>query len=342
MLILATLLFSCEREPIEADCSLSPGLYRLSDFPIGVAVDLYQLENNPTYQNLLNQQFNQLTPENIFKADRLHPAEEQYYFTEADRLVVYAETHAKEMHGHNLVWHQQLPNWLKNYRGSKAQWEELFEDHIKTIVGHFKGKLRAWDVVNEPFLDDGNLRPSLWLEHIGPSYIEKAFRYAHEADPEALLFLNDYNMALSPRKRASIIQLVKDLQRRGVPIHGIGLQMHINIVYPSDADIGRCMQEMAELGLALHLSEVDISINPFSRNIDFSPELAQDQAEKMAFVVKAYQSIPAHLQYGITFWGLSDLDSWIPSYFGRNDSPLLFDRSYEPKAMYCQLKSLLP
>ena len=148
--------------------------------------------------------------------------------------------------------------------------------------------------------------PGDYLE--GTSYIEKAFRYAHAADPDALLFLNDWNLALSPRKPRAMFDLIEDFQRRGVPIH---------------------------------LSELDISVNPLARNITFDDNLAQRQARKVAYVLSAYQKVPAELQYGITFWGLSVRDTWIPSHCGRDDYSLLFDRDYQTKPICCQFKALL-
>lgn len=333
--------FSCHQEEVSSNCTTSPGLQELSSFPIGIAVDMDFLDFDPEYERLLNQQFGQLTPGNIFKPSNLQPAEGQFYFDEADRLLAYADLNGKALHGHTLLWHQQLPQWMEDFEGSPAEWEAMLKNHIQSVVGHFKGRLRAWDVVNEAFDEDGSLRETIWKQHLGASYIEKAFRYAHAADPDALLFLNDYNLALSPRKRRAMFDLVKDFQRRGVPIHGIGLQMHISLSFPSDAEIGDCLKDASQLGLPIHLSELDISVNPLARNITFDENLAQRQARKGAYVLSAYQKVPAALQYGITFWGLSDRDSWIPSYFGRDDYPLLFDRDYQTKPMYCQFKALL-
>ena len=342
LLLLILSVSACKQERVESDCDLSPGLYELSNFPIGMAVDLNFLDFDLEYERLLNQQFNQITPENIFKPSYLQPSEGQFYFNDADRLVAYSESRNKMLHGHTLLWHKQLPQWMEDFQGSKSEWENILKTHIQTIVAHFKGKVRAWDVVNEAFDEDGSLRESIWKKNIGIGYIEKAFEYAHAADPDALLFLNDYNLSISPQKRKALLSMVEDFQRRGVPIDGIGLQMHINIAFPSDPEIGACLQEVAKSGLVLHLSEVDIAVNPYSRDIDFNSNLAQRQAKKMAFLVRAFQSLPKHQQYGISFWGLSDLDSWIPSYFGRKDYPLLFDRNYSAKPMYCQLKALLP
>lgn len=341
ILLCSLFISACRPEAASANCELSPGLDELSNFPIGIAVDMDFLDYDPDYERLLNQQFGQLTPGNIFKPSYLQPAEGQFYFAEADRLLAYAELNGKMLHGHTLLWHQQLPQWMEDYQGSRAQWDAMLKNHIQTVVGHFKGKLRAWDVVNEAFEEDGSLRENIWKKNLGASYLEKAFRYAHAADPDALLFLNDYNLALSPRKREAMFQLIADFQRRGVPIHGVGLQMHISISFPSDPEIGRCLQEAAQLGLPIHLSELDISVNPFARSLEFDADLAQRQAQKAAYVLSAYQKLPEALQYGITFWGLSDRDSWIPSYFGRDDYPLLFDRDYQTKPMYCQFKAQL-
>ncbi|WP_421752118.1 endo-1,4-beta-xylanase [Croceimicrobium sp.] len=339
-MIIVLLASACKPKHTES-CTLEPALYQVADFPIGCAVDLNQLEFNPNYAQLLGQQFNQLSPENLMKAEHIHPQVNTYNWSEADRLVNYCQQESKSLHGHTLIWHQQLPTWMEHFSGTKSEWEAMFKDHIQSMCRHFKGKVRAWDVVNEAFNEDGTLRNSIWKQHLGAGYIEKAFRYAHEADPDALLFYNDFNLVLSPKKREAVLGLLKSLKQRGVPVNGIGLQMHISIAFPENRAMESAFQDFSEAGFLVHISELDISVNPYGGALNNDSNLWERQAQKLAVVLSLYKQIDHSRQYGITFWGLSDADSWIPSAFNREDYPLLFDVNYQAKAAYCKMKESL-
>lgn len=331
---------SCSKTDVQK-CDDSFSLYSKANFPIGVAIEPYDLLSGTRNLEIVDRQFNSITPENIFKPSYLHPSENNYNWLEADQLVDYALEKNKRIHGHTLIWHSQLPFWMENFQGNSSEWEAMFKDHIQTICRHFKGKVGSWDVINEAFNDDGTLRNTVWKQHIGSSYLEKAFIYAHEADPDALLFYNDYDMALNGRKRKAVLQLIKNLRQRNVPIDGIGLQMHISIAHPSNGDIAQAFEDCVDLGVKIHLSEIDVSINPLSKDIEPSDDLLQKQADKMAILSHLYQEIPASYQYGMTFWGHSDVHSWIPGFFNREDYPLLFDDNYAAKPIYCKfLESL--
>ncbi len=325
----------------QSTCSDSSSLYQQADFPIGVAINVDEFNNNPVYKSIAEKQFNSFTAENIFKADNLHPAEGFFNWTEADALADFCVANNKRIHGHTLIWHSQLLQWIIDFQGSEQDWENLFKEHIQTIVKHFKGRVKAWDVVNEAFNEDGTLRNSIWRQKLGNQYIEKAFRYAHEADPEAILFYSDYNLESNPSKRKSALNYLNNLRRRGVKVDGIGLQMHVGISFPEPAQLAESFKCVTDNHYKLHLSELDISVNLLGKDIEADISLFQKQADYLGKIVLNYKQIPTKYQYGITFWGVSDRDSWIPSYYNREDYPLLYDQNYVPKPAYCKLLETL-
>lgn len=336
LLILLTFFLGCKKEEI-SKCDDSIGLFTFSSYPIGTAIDFIELGNDPLYKSIAIKQFNSITPENIFKAEYLHPEPLFFNWTEADSLVSFCQNNNKRLHGHTLIWHQQLPQWILDYQGSTSDWEQLMKVHIQTIMTHFKNKVTAWDVVNEAFNEDGTLRNSIWKQKIGVSYLEKAFLYAKEADPNALLFYNDFNLESNPTKRNSVLALLNNLRNRGVKIDGIGIQMHISNYYPESTQIANSFQEIVADNYKIHVSELDISVNPLGKDIVPSETLFNEQANLLGRVVINYNKIPKQYQYGITFWGISDKNSWIRSFYNREDYPLLYDDNYLPKPCYCKL-----
>ena len=219
-------------------------------FPVGVAVSPRALKTDEA--TLIIRQFNSLTPENAMKMGPIHPKENEYYWKDADSIVAFAQRNGMRVRGHNLCWHNQTPSWLfvddKGDTVSKAVLLQRLKEHITTVVNRYKGKIYAWDVVNEAISDkpDEYLRPSPWLKICGEEYIAKAFEYAHEADPNAMLFYNDYN-EISTIKRAKIIRLVKSLKDAGVPINGVGLQAHWAINEPSRKQLDSTIEQFAAL-----------------------------------------------------------------------------------------------
>ncbi|MCP4437625.1 MAG: endo-1,4-beta-xylanase [Aureispira sp.] len=306
-----------------------------------MAIDLNELNSDDRYRTVAMNQFNSITAENIFKPVYLHPNENTFNWVEADQLVDFCETNNKRLHGHTLIWHNQLPSWIENFEGTSSDWDLMFKKHIQTICTHFKGKVSSWDVVNEAFEDNGELRNTIWRQKIGDSYIEKAFVYAHESDPDAVLFYNDYNIASKKAKRQAILELFNSLRQKGVPIHGIGMQMHISIDYPKNKKIENALTELSDDGYKIHFSEIDISVNPNGKDIEPSTELYDCQADKLTAITKLYKEIPSEYQYGMTFWGVSDQNTWIRTFFGREDYPLLFDDDYNTKPVYCKFKETL-
>lgn len=338
--------------PVETDTTT---LQNISPFKIGAAIDVNLLQTNTLYRNTVIQQYNSLTTENTLKWPSVHPLEKSFDFSGGDFVAGFCDSYNKRLHGHCLIWYQANPDWLVNFSGDSLAWENLFKTHIQTVVAHYKGKASGWDVVNEAFHDeDGSLRindiipndnfddGSIWARHLGKDYIARAFEYAHEADPDALLFYNDYGQEWSDRKTDSIIEMVDDLIKRNIPINGVGIQMHTDI-NSSNAGIINAIKKSAATGLLVHISEIDIAINPSNDpNINFTSELAKQQADKFAFIATQYKLlVPPAQQYGITSWNVGDKDSWIRTYLKHKDWPLLFDDDYKRKPAFFSFRNAI-
>ncbi|MFD1630006.1 endo-1,4-beta-xylanase [Pseudopedobacter beijingensis] len=317
--------------PIEEGVTLKGEL----PFPFGAAVNNNLLKNRAAYRETVIKECNSVTAENAMKFSQLHPSENVYNWTEADYLVNFAQQNGMRVHGHTLIWHKNPPAWVLNYQGDAVAWDQLLKNHIQTVVGHYKGKVASWDVVNEVMAENGTLRTeSIWYQKLGPQFIEKAFIYAHEADPDALLFYNDYGHEFGPTKRTAIINLVNDLKSKGVPIHGIGMQMHTRYTQ-SDANLAAAINTATATGLKVHIAELDIQMNPDNvQDLVFSAGLAAQQKAKYEFIVKTYNAIPKDQQFGITTWNVGDADTWIRGEYNRPDWPLPFDDNYQRKPAY--------
>lgn len=316
-------------------------------FPIGVAVNTRTL--NGEESQLLLKEFNSITPENAMKMEVIHPREDFYFWRDADSMVNFAQNHQLKVRGHNLCWHEQVPNWMfKDNNGGPVTKEVLFKrlkDHITTVVKRYKGKIYAWDVVNEVIgdADDEFIRNSLWYQICGEEYIAKAFEYAHAADPEALLFYNDYNSE-RPVKRDKIYRLLKNLIDQKVPIHGIGLQAHWSVFEPAEKELREAIELYASLGLQIHFTELDMSVYPWEKNKRqkrsgesdrLTPELEAKQIDQYAKVFKIFREYKKHIT-SVTFWNVSDRYSWLDYYPvpGRKNYPLLFDQNLQRKKAY--------
>lgn len=311
-----------------------PTLKSVTPFPVGAAISTKRLKNNTVYRNLVIQQFNSITAENAMKMSKLHPSAYVFRWKEADELVDFAMANNIRLHGHTLIWPTRYPKWVDAFQGDRAAWLKLYKTHIQTIVKHFKGKVKSWDVVNEAFTDGGNLKKSIWLDKIGPDYIALAFQYAHEADPEALLFFNDYGQQYGGKKMAAILAMVEDFKKRKVPIHGLGLQMHL-LVRTSESKIRKGINASASSGLLVHISELEISVkHKMPSSFTLTDELARQQAEKYRMVFEAFASIPKKQQFGITTWNLGDKDAFRNSKIDNHDHPMMFDRNYQPKPAF--------
>lgn len=294
---------------------------------IGAAVERSLLDI-PDYAYTLKREFNILTTENALKFANVHPQPDTYSFDDADYIVSFAESNGMKVRGHTLVWHQQLPTWITQGRYTREEWINILREHIMTVVGRYRGKIYAWDVVNEAVEDDGALRDNIWLKNIGPEYIELAFRWAHEADPQALLFYNDYGAEGLGVKSDAIYSFVKSLLDKGVPIHGVGLQMHISLENPPNPqEIAANIRRLNDLGLEVHITEMDVRIKTPARWEDLIK-----QAEIYREILKVCLS--AERCKVFVMWGFTDKYSWIPSHFAGYGAALIFDESYKPKPAY--------
>jgi endo-1,4-beta-xylanase len=307
-------------------------------FPVGSSVIKERLEES-TYSNVLSRDFNSVTVESSLNFKGVHPAKNKWTFEKGDAIVAYAERNNMRVHGQTLIYPKDsmMPKWVLNFKGNKKQWKKLMQTHIQTVVGHYKGKIAGWDVINEAIADNGTLKNNIWLREIGEEYIPLAFKYAHEADPKALLFYNDYGQEYGGKKMAKILDMVEQGKRSGIPIHGLGFQMHTVLRIDVQLIVNNLVKAV-NTGLLVSLSELDVSVR-YKKPEVFTLDLllAQQQGDKVEQIVRAYKNtVPAAQQYGVTVWGVGDTDSfWNVKYENKDhDYPLLYDRFYAPKPAY--------
>lgn len=303
---------------------------------IGTAVEPWQFGNEDV-AGLLPREFNMITPENAMKWERIHPQPDQYDFEDGDQLVAYAKKNGMKVRGHTLVWDYRLPGWLTE--GAYSRDELIYQlcRHIKTVVSHYRGHIYAWDVVNEAFHNEGYLRDTFWQQKIGPEYIPWAFIWASQVDPEVILTYNDHGAeGLSP-KSDGIYKLLSELVAKNVPIDAVGLQMHVVLDGPpTPQGLVANMQRLAELGLQVHITEMDVRIQYSSDplNVKF-----QKQAKTYRQVFRTCLEQP-NCNVFVT-WGVSDRYSWIPGFTNNPDYPLLFDLYGHPKSAYYAIRQEL-
>ena len=334
-------------------------------FMVGTALAPQQFTERDTASvALIRREFNAITPENVLKWERVHPELNRYDFVPVDQFVAFGEKHGMFVVGHTLVWHSQTPRWVfQNAEGQPLTREELLarmKEHITTIVGRYKGRVKGWDVVNEALNEDGTLRQSPWFRIIGPDYIEKAFQFAHEADPAAQLYYNDYNLDY-PAKRDGAVRLIRSLQEKGIRIDGVGSQGHHKLTTPTVAQIDSSLRMLGATGVKVHITELDVDmLPPATRNNtadvsvragpapDLDPYKAglpdsvqQAHAKRYEDVFRVYVRHRDVIDR-ITFWGVADHDSWLNGWpvRGRTNYPLLFDRQNKPKPAYDRVMAL--
>jgi endo-1,4-beta-xylanase len=347
-------LSGCASPASETPVTLKSAL--ADKFYIGTALNQAQFTGRDTASiRLIKEQFSAVVPENCMKSEVLHPEEDRYDFTQADQFVAFGEANDLFVTGHCLVWHSQTPPWLfVDKSGKEVSREVLIErmkSHITTVVSRYKGRIKGWDVVNEAIMDDGSYRQSKFYEIIGEEFIPLAFQFAHEADPDAELYYNDYSMAFEG-KRNGVVQMVKAIQDKGLRIDGIGMQGHIGMNYPDIAEFEKSLLAYADLGLSVMITELDLTVLPnpqsfagaeVSTNFEYQKEL-NPYAEGLpadvdaAWTARYGEFFKLFLKHSdkitrVTLWGVSDGDSWrnnwpIP---GRTDYALLFDRNHQPK-----------
>lgn len=318
-------------------------------FPIGVAVAPGDLSG--TNRELILQQFNSITAENAMKMGPIHPMEDRYVWETPDAIAAFARLNKIKLRGHCLVWHNQTPSWLfKDQSGHQISKDVLLKRlkaHIQTVVTRYKKDSYAWDVVNEVIADDSAyFRPSPLYTIAGEDFVEMSFRYAHEADPKAILFYNDYNTEI-PEKREKIYKMLKSLLAKGVPIHGIGLQGHWSVSNPSRTELEKSISLFSSLGLQIQITELDVSIyagnqgGQLIRNKQevetaaFTSDIEEKQLQQYKMIFDVLRKNKKHIT-GVTFWNLSDKYSWL-DYRGPKNFPLLFNQELKPKKAYFEV-----
>ena len=323
-----------------------------SDFLIGAALNRRQFfEEDQRALPIIKSQFNSISPENQLKWQVIHPLPDKYDWEGGDRYVAFGEKYGMTVIGHTLVWHRQTPSWVfDDGKGNRVDRETLLarlHDHIQTVVGRYKGRIKGWDVVNEALNADGTMRQSNWMKIIGEDYVAKAFQFAHEADPQAELYYNDYSLENEP-KRNGAIRLIQKLKSQGVPVAPVGLQGHNNMTFPSLEQQDATIEAFAKLGIKVNITELDIDVlphvdedkgpttkltdqlNPFTSGLPQS--LQDDQAKRFADLFSVYLKHREVIDR-ITFWGVTDGDTWLNNWpvRGRTNYPLLFDREGKAK-----------
>ena len=311
-------------------------------FDIGVAVTPNNIEGEQG--ELIKKHFNSLTAENVMKPALIHPEENRYNWEPADKIVAFAQANGMKIRGHTLCWHTQTGAWMTtDAQGNQITKEVAFarlKEHITTVVSRYKGKVYAWDVLNEIISDSSSVtkiyrETAPWYKICGDEFIPKIYQWAHEADPNAILFYNDYNTE-NPVKREKIYNMLKKFLDQGVPIHGIGLQAHWRLDNPNEQQIKESIDRFKSLGLKVHFTELDVTtLGNRSDTTAYTPEKEKKQTEfyKMAF--KVFRENKSAVT-SVTFWNVSDRGSWLDR-GGRKAYPLLFDTNLQPKKAYWEV-----
>lgn len=333
IILLISFLSLSNENKTYANTSADTTLQSLSPFPFGAWLVKSRYDAaDKRYKNRADLEFNSITIGTI-KMTNIRPTQDRFDFEDTDWWVQHSQATGKRLFGHVLIW-SSVPDWVKNFEGDSIAWEHLMKDHIQTIVSRYVGTINAWDVVNEAIGDDGKIKNNIWKQKLGEGYIERAFIYAHEANPDALLFYNDYGHEFNRARLNAFVTMLNDFKQRGIPVHGIGLQMHTQFNI-QESRWKEAIETSASTGLKVHIAELDISLNPYSdQNAVFTRELAETQKQNYKFIVETYCSLPDSVKFGITTWGVGDKDTWIRPTKGRPDWPLLFDDNYQRKPAY--------
>lgn len=305
-------------------------------FFIGAAVAMTPFRSESVYYETLRREFNVIVAENAFKWDAVRPSRTTFNFTDTDALVAFAEANHMRVRGHTLVWHNQLPGWLTSGNFTRDEAIEILREHILTFVGRYRGRIWSWDVVNEAIDDTtaGLRTTSFWHQKIGPEYIRLAFEFARQADPDAKLYYNDYSIEGLNNKSNAVFNLVSDLKNQGAPIDGVGWQMHQISGFRIQEQHRTNARRIADLGLELSMTEVDVRINLPATN-----EKLQQQAQAYKDAVEFCLADP-HCK-AFVMWGFTDKYSWIPTTFNGQGDALIFDANFQPKPAHAALREIL-
>jgi endo-1,4-beta-xylanase len=291
----------------------------------GSAVASGPLESEDDYAQVLAREFSGVTSENVMKPEPLQPPRGEFDFAAADALIDFAKENDQSVRGHTLIWHKRTPDWVTEGDFTDDELRDILREHITEVVSHFRSDVVYWDVANEVIDDDAELRDTAW-SHLGESYIADAFRWAHEADPDAKLYLNDYNIETINTKSDAYYELVQRLLDDGVPIHGIGMQMHISngrVLGTLEENI----QRFADLGLEVAITEADVRME-----LPVTDEKLATQADTYRRTVEACLAVPECVSY--TVWGFTDRHSWVPGTFEGLGAATLMTEDLEPKPAY--------
>ncbi|MFB7927483.1 endo-1,4-beta-xylanase [Streptomyces sp. NPDC056039] len=315
------------KEPTLADLAQRHGRY------FGSATDNPELVDAP-YKALLGSEFDQITPGNGMKWYATEPQQGVFDFSKGDEIVNLARANRQKVRGHTLVWHSQLPGWLTGREWTAPELRAVLKRHVQAEVRHYRGKVFAWDVVNEAFNEDGTYRESVFYKTLGPGYIADALRWAHQADPRVKLYLNDYNIEGIGPKSDAYYKLAKELKADGVPLHGIGLQAHLALQYGYPTTLEDNLRRFSRLGLDTSLTEVDVRMI-----LPATDEKLAQQAEWYRDLTEACLAVRRCV--GVTLWDYTDKYSWIPAFFPGQGAALPWDEQLRPKPAYFALREAL-
>ena len=327
-------LVSRPRPPANPSPAPYVALRAAADFPVGISLKAVQLQS-ARVRAVTGSVFSSITASYEMKMRHVAPTPDFYRWHNVDTLVEFAEANQMRVHGHTLVWHSSTPRWLEEFGGSDEEFETAVREYIAAMVGRYKGRVASWDVVNEALAPrTGGLRDTVFRRRMGDDYVARLFQYAHEADPRALLFYNDFGTTWDPVKRDAMLAMVDDFLRRGIPIDGVGLQMHVTHTFPDMGQIEAVMDELVSRGLLVHVSELDVRVNPDGDQTGLTRTRSVDQYLRYRDIVAAFLALPPKSRFAITVWGLRDGDSWLIDHWGNPEWPLLFDDNLEPKPAY--------
>jgi endo-1,4-beta-xylanase len=360
LLAAALVLNSCTKIYKKPETAVTVKDAYKENFYIGTALSQSQIEEtDPMVTALISKEFNSITPENIMKSMFTHPEKDRFDFKLSDKYIAFGEKHNMFIHGHTLIWHSQLPPWMSQIKDSTAM-ADAMTNHITTIVSKYKGRINSWDVVNEALNEDGTLRKSVFLKTYGKDFLTLAYKLAAKADPKTDLYYNDYNLC-TPKKRKGAVELVKNLQKNGAKIDGVGEQGHWHLNTPTLEEIEQTILDFSALGVKVAITELDISVLPNPKNVvgaDINqraeasekmnpyPKVLPDSIQKQ--LADRYEAIfKIFLKHQdkisrVTFWGVNDTQTWLNDFpvRGRTNYPLLFDREFKPKKAYFSILGL--
>ncbi|GAB3659115.1 endo-1,4-beta-xylanase [Zhihengliuella somnathii] len=344
--------------PAAATASAAPGLEKQDtlrwqapkDFVIGTAVaggghhtsaDYPEpFPHDEKYVDIIGEQFSSVSPENQAKWDYLRPSQDEYNFEAMDAIVASAQENGQVVRGHTLLWHSQNPAWLEDGDFTPDELRAILKDHIDTVVGRYAGKIQQWDVANEIFNEDGTLRTeaNIWIRELGPGIVADAFRWAHEADPEAKLFLNDYSVESINAKSDAYYELAQQFLTDGVPLDGFAVQAHLGMQWGFPGDMRQNLQRFDDLGLETAVTELDVRMELDESGVPTAQQL-QTQADYYRQALEACLGVDDCNSF--TIWGINDTYSWVPGTFEGQGGATIMWEDYTWKPAYAALKETL-